>query len=414
MRIFFSKLPSYRIIFTSALLLSPIIINFAKISFAAYTLPLTDFGRFSLYVGISTAFAYFFNSGLYEGHLKYFSVLRIEKRSRRLVILQARSEFVSLLLLMTVITITLIGLLAIESSESTFVLAMVFAAHVQAHSNLLTVHARVSNNLMRVGSIIFARSIISAILFIGFILDGGAVVAKAYLYENILISLLFCIFLSFRIKFRHLVNAFKALSVIKQGVWQCYASSLRNFSFALERFFASLILSPDALGVYGRLLLVYQVIVVGGGIISQFVQQKILINALSRGVKGTGIKLLKYQGIIVSVAIVIAFFSSLALSDFLMQLLSVFMGKDILLLGCGAIFLAGLISGTSLIDSLALGSSNGVAFLKIQFLCGLIWIALFWMCYGLLHDWTLNLQSFFFLVLNLLLFVGNIRFVFLH
>ena len=414
MRIIFSMLSSNRVLATSALLLAPLIINFTKISFAAYKLPLADFGRFSLYVGISSAFAYFLNSGLYEGHLKYFSLLQIEKRSRRLGLLQTRSELVSLLILMMVIIIAAIGLQAIESSESTFVLAMVFAAHVQAHSNLLTAHARVINNLIRVGSILSVRSIVSAIFFIGLIWDGDIVVAKAYLYENIAMSLFFCMFLAFRIKLRHVVNALNAVSVIKQGVWQCYASSLRNFYFALERFFASLLLSPDALGVYGRLMLVYQVMVVGGGVISQFVQQKILINALSRGVKATGIQLLKFQCTIVSVTMVMAFLVSLMSSDLLMHLLTVFMGQDIMLWGCVAIFLAGLISGTSLIDSLALGSSNGAAFLKIQVLSGLLWGALFWMCYGVLYLWTLNLQALFFLVLNILLIVGNIRFVLLH
>jgi hypothetical protein len=410
----YSMLASKKILTTSALLLVPLIVNFAKISFAAYKLPLPDFGRFSLYVALSSALVYFLNSGLYEGHLKYFSLLQIEKRSRRLCCMQIRAEFVSFTILMIAIIITLIGLQAIESSESNFILAMVFASHVQAHSNLITAHARVSNNLLRVGAILSARSLLSALLFIGLIMRGDIEVANAYLYENIAITLLFSMYLSLRIKFRHMGNAFNQVSVMKHGVWQCYASSLRYFYLALERFAASLLLSPVAMGEYGRLMLVYQVMVVGGGVISQLVQQKILINALSRGVRATGIQLLRYQGVIVSVTIVIASVIFFIASDFLMHFAAVFFGRDIMLWGCGAIFLAGLISGTSLIDSLALGSSNGFAYLKIQVLSGLVWSSLFWMCYGFLDPWTLNLQAFSFLALTVLLIVGNVRFVSLH
>lgn len=414
MKFIFSMLSSRRALATSTLLLIPLIINFAKITFAAYKLPLADFGRFSLYVALSSALVYFFNSGLYEGHLKYFSLLQIQKRSRRLCSLQIRAEFVSFTILMIAIIITLFGLHVIESPESNFILAMVLASHVQAHSNLITAHARVSNNLLRVGGILSTRSLLSTLLFIGLIMRGDIEVANAYLYENIAMTLLFSIYLSLRIKFRHMGYAFNAASVMKHGVWQCYASSLRYFYFALERFAASLLLSPVVMGEYGRLMLVYQVIVAGGGVISQLVQQKILINALSRGVRATGVQLLRYQGFIVSVTMVIASVVIFIASDFLIHFATVFFGRDITLWGCSAIFLAGLISGTSLIDSLALGSSNGFAYLKIQVLSALVWSSLFWMCYGFLDPWTLNLQAISFLALNVLLIVGNVRFVSLH
>lgn len=398
----------------SALLLVPVIVNFAKISVAAYKLPIEDFGRFSLYLGLTSAFVYFFNSGLYEGHLKYFSELQIEKRSHRLVLLQVRAEFVSFTLLMVAIVITLFGLREIDPSESTFILATVFASHVQAHSNLITAHARVMNNLLRVGVILSARSVLSTFLFISLIMRGDIEVAKAYLYENIAITLLYGMYLSSRIKFRHIANVFNATSVIKHGVWQCYASSSRYFFLALERYVASLLLSPVAMGVYGRLMVAFQVMVVGGGVISQFVQQKILINALSRGVRATGIQLLRYQGAIVTIFFVMISVVIFAAPDFLMYFATFFIGREITIWGCCAIYLAGLISGTSLIDSLALGSSNGFAFLRIQILSGLVWCVFVWICYGVLDAWSLSLQAFSFLALIVLLSVGNMRFILLH
>lgn len=407
-------LSSNRLLATPVLLLLPLIVNFSKISFAAYKLPLEDFGRYSLYVGLSSALVYFFNSGILEGHLKYFSILQIEKRSRRLSVLQIRAEFVSFSVMMIAITIAQIGLQVIDSSESNFILAMILASHVQAHSNLITAHARVSNNLLRVGAILSGRSILSALLFIVLILCDNINVAKAYLYENITITLLFGVRVTLCIKFRHIVNAFSSVSVIKHGVWQCYASSLRYFYLAFERLVASQLLSPVAMGEYGRLMLLYQVMVAGSGVISQLVQQKILVNALSRGVRATGIQLLKFQGSIVIVSMVMASTVIFMASDFLMHFIPFLFGREIMLWGCGAIFFAGLISATSLIDSLALGSSNGFSFLKIQAVSGLIWLALFGVFYTVNDVWTLNLQAISFLALTVLLIVGNVCFVSLH
>ena len=413
-RLFPSKLSSNGILLTSVLLLAPLIINFAKISFAAYELPLTDFGRFSLYVGLSSAFVYLLNSGLYEGHLKYFSVLLLEKRSRRLGSLQVRAEFISFGLLMMAIFITLMCLSAIDFPESTFVLATVLASHVQSHSNLITAHARVTNDLLRVGFILSLRSLLSTILFICLITYGEIEVAKAYLYENITMILIFKVYLLFRIRFWHMIKVFNVLSVIKNGAWQCYASSLRSFYLALERFFASLILPPVVMGEYARLMILYQVMVVGGGLISQFLQQKILIDALSRGVKVAGIQLLKYQGAVISLAAVIILFLFVIFSDFFIHYAALLLGPDVALWGCGVVLLAGLISGTSLIDSLALGSPKGFAFFRIQILSGFLWIALFGMCYVFLNSWSLNYQAFSFLILTLILIFGNIRFVLIH
>lgn len=427
------------------LLLTPLIINFAKISFAAYQLPIADFGRYTLYVGLSSALTYILNSGLYEGHLNYFSILQHSLRSRRISWLQVRAEFVSFILLIFALFITKIGLWLFDPKESIFVLAMVIASHVQAHSNLITAHDRSINNLMRVGVILSCRSILSATLFIGFIVYGEISVGEAYLYENIIISLTFSIYFSLRFRFRNkylcisfselsrhnllifktvifrktfsctlMSGVFNPLYIIKRGVWQCYTSSVRSIFFAIERYLASLLLSPQAMGEYGILLLVYQLMITIGGVISQLVQYQILFDALSNGIKAKGIQLLKYQGAIIGVMVITVSVLFFLVPNSFIHLVSSIVGSEIPICGASAIFLAGLISGTNLIDSLALGSSKGLAFIRIQVLCGLSWIVLFAVSSSILDTWTLNQQAIMLLALIGFFLLGNVRFVKIH
>ena len=398
----------------SSLLLLPITINFAKILYAAYALPIVDFGRYSLYIGLSSALVYLFNSGLYEGHLKYFSILKIGHRSFRLSLLQVKAEIVSFVMLLLAVCISIFILFVFKPLEEIFILAMVISSHVQAHANLLTTHARVNNDLIKVGAILSIRSFLSSFFFIGLISYGGFSVWVSYLLESLALAVLFGFYLISRINFRHNLNLFSSISVIKYGVWQCYASSIRYIFFATERFVASLLLSPSAMGEYGRLMLFYQVVMVGGGVISQLVQQRILFNALFKGVKSTGILLLKYQSIIVGCAIstLIVFFA-LSPNTF-NNCVKVIAGPNISVFGAFSIIVSGLIAGTSYIDSLALGSSKGTDLILIQTLGGIIWAIIFFALVGFFTLWSLNLQALMFLILILLLLVGNIRFVLLH
>lgn len=410
----FVKLIHKKSIFLSAFFLLPSVIVFSKITFAAYYLPLSEFGRLSLYLGISSALVYIFNSGLYEGHLRHFSALQLGGRSRRLSLLQLRAECLSFVGLIIGILLTSAFLFTEITSESAYLMATIFAAHAQSHLNVTTARDRVRNDLLRVAIFHIIRALVPALVFVGLVFFSGADAATAYLCENIALTLILVVYLVIRIRVRCLRNVHQSLGYVKSGIWLCYASSIRQFYFAVERILASLLLSPLAMGEYGRLLLIYQIFIVLGGVISQFLQQRVLIRALSVGVRTTGFLLLKYQGILILVGLVFVLTPFTIFPDYLFNLINVLLGPNVNFWAFSAILLSGLLAGTSLVDSLALGSSRGIKFLKFQAVGGLIWVTGFFVLSNFFDPWTINLQSIGFLGLILFFALGNIRFISIH
>lgn len=398
----------------SALLLLPVAINFLKVSYVAYVVPLEDFGLYTLYLSLSSSLVYVFNSGLYEGHLKYFSTFYLSRRLARIRWLQIHAEIASFWGLFAALLLEAVICMVFHFPETEFLSAMILSAHVQAHSNLVTTHARVENNLVRVGMILTLRSTLSAFLLVGLIAWRRAEIGEAYLMEGLCVTVAHGAYLSSRTRFRLMLRFVKAVAIAQIGFWQCYASSIRNMLFALERFTASFLLSPIEMGVYGRILLVYQVMVVAGGTVSQLFQQKILSYSLSRGVRYIGLIILKYQILAISSAGCFLFCICFLFSIDYFQFSSKFLGSGVKMWGFVIIVLSGVIVGTSLGDSLALGSSKGLAFVGIQILTGFIWCLTLLAVVALTGNWSIGMQALMLFVMTCFLFLGNALFVLLH
>lgn len=404
----------FNTLLVSALLMVPVAISLFKISFAAYSVPLADFGRYSLYLSISAALVYVFNSGLYEGHLNYFSKIILSKRANRIKWLQARAELVSFYGLAVVLLIASISLAFFPLDESSFILALVFGAHLQAHSNLVTAQARVEQKLLRVGVILTFRAVLSTLIFVGLIIWKNVSIGTAYLAEGMLITICHAVYLAARMHLWNFPDFSRVWLIARLGVWQCYASSVRLGIFALERLAASFLLTPIEMGIYGRILISYQVMVVSGGIVAQILQQKVLYSVLSGSVRKTGVRIFKYQSaIILTVIFLISTVWMLGYFDSITQLfIPIDSGASSWALI--SILIAGAIMGTSLNDSLALGSSRGRALVIIQLASGVLWCVALLVVSKTMNIWSINLQATMYLSLIVFYFFGSVCYVMLH
>lgn len=398
-----------------AIILSiPLVLNFFKSIVILNIVPTVDFGRFSLYTSSAAAIAYLFNSGFYEGSITYFTALSLGRRNKRIVSLSVRLEVFSFVILFIVLTLVAIFCFLFKPSEALFFFGTILSSYGQSHLNLTTSYLRIKSDFTRLGYIMLLRSGISFFIMITLIKCFDLNISQAYFCDGVLIAIVFLIYIYKRLRLRYFFRILETVKIARLGFWQCYASAFRSLLFSVERFAASVLLSPTAMGQYAKLMVFYQVAVTGGGLISQIFQQRIVSDALSKGVKSVGFAIIKLQLYLISTISVSVLIISLIIYQWGGVAVVENLGLNLVGSAFTLVLLSGLIEGTSVFDSLALASDRGFLLIQLRilvlliFLSGLI-IAKIYFCL-----WTTTHQSVAFLILTILNYFFSVIFIYLH
>lgn len=398
----------------SVIILTPFLLNFFKTIIILKIVPTVDFGRFALYTSSAVAMTYLFNSGFYEGSITYFTSLSLSQRCKRIVSLRVQLELASLVMLFITLIVVVVACNVFKLSESIFIFGAIISSHGQSHLNLMTSHLRARGDILRLGYVMVARSCFSFIITVSLVKLFNFKISEAYLFDGIAIAVCFIAHIYHGVRFKHFFKIFETIKIVNLGIWQCYASAVRSLLFAVERFFASILLSPTDMGQYAKIMVFYQVATTSGGLIAQFFQQSIVIKSLSKGVKSVGLRILRFQiYLMVTISAIILLF---LFSIYQCVNVSVIESLELNLLKSAlfAVLFSGIIEGTSVFDSLALASNKGFLLIRLRlsvlfaFIAGLILVVPY------VELWTITHQSVAFLLLTILNYFISIMFIYLH
>ena len=316
-----------------------------------------EFGNYALAIVYSQFLMYFLSPGADCGLIRQTTKLFLGKKN------EFKTEFshlFSILFILATFTVValIISLFALGLANDAFYFFVILMAYGQILINGISIRFRVLGHFKVMGAVHILRiGIMSVPLYLAYF--NFPIDANSILIFESLLGLVFCLvtalalrLISFSFTLKHCQDFYKLSRV---GLSLSISALIKSATFSGERSLAKLLLTPNDFGIYSTFMIGFQVIFMGGSIIGQPIQRKVLLMAEQGNFNLAKESLLKFHILIFAIlafVIFVAFMSGI--NAFELNVVT-------LLLIVASAFLVGF----SFYDNLVLAVAEGVLYIKI-------------------------------------------------
>jgi hypothetical protein len=377
--------------------ISPVV-GFLKPLFVSILDDQAQFGNYTLVIVYSVWFSYVINSGIYEGLLKRYAQFFEEDKKDKINTLN--NKISSFWLLLLVIVTLFISFFAAISSFYFFSAGLLLSFSTVSF-NVYCAKYRVLSNIFRISFIQLLRLTISLLITYTLILNTNfGLDIILFIDALVLCFISILIFLpSFvsTFSFKRFTKDYFEIALTARNL--TYVSALRALCLVLERQTASFLFEDVVFSQYAQILLLFQAMIVGFGLVPQLWQQNIMYWTLKKGVQ----KALIIQSYCISLLlflwIIFWLFISLIPFPFIHPFLENM--NVILLVGC-----AGVVYGASFIDSILLGTKRIEKLVPVYISVIFSWLFIIIILIYNTKSWSLEYQAGTLLLVSLMIIIA--------
>lgn len=333
------------------------VFGLSKLLLFRYIFDAPEFGNYALAIVYSQFLMYMLSPGADCGLIRQATTLYVENKdefelkfSRLFSILFIVSTLSSLVLIFLVVALGL--------ADDFFYFFVILMAYGQILMNGISIRFRVLGHFKAMGALhIFRIAIMSLPLYLAclkFPIDAGSVL----IFESLL-GLIFCLatartlrLITFSLTLKE-CHEFYKLSCV--GFSLSVGAIIKAATFSAERSLAKILLTPIDFGLYSTFMIAFQVVFMGGSIIGQPIQRKVLLMAEQGNFNLAKKTLLRCHLIILTVlafAVFVALLSGLNINESNIA--------TVLLIVASAFLI-----GFSFYDNLVLASGEGVLYVRM-------------------------------------------------
>ncbi len=360
---------------------------------------LIEFGNYSLSLLYGGFFSYILALGNHEGLIKKLTLISASEDKELIKNFLSQSSISYLLTAIPLVLISVSFLYGFGFLDFYYsVLAISTGLSISA-CNLISVKWKVYGNFKVFGLFNFTRLLLLTTPLIYSYLIKPIEIVEILIIESfiaIFIPVLTSIYLGL---IRNLNLEFfrkEYINVLKVGLPLSLGALTKQMIFTIERTVAKLNLNPDDFGLYSAYMIIFQVLIILGGIVATPLQREVIFKKEEIGAPKTRLHLMLVH--IMGICLLLLFFTFLSFMPF--NDLGYNNSFNIM---TGVIFMIVLGSGLiafSFYDSLVLAQGNGVSYLK-RILSYTFLILIFFMTpkYYFEIQWNMIYQALFFMFL---------------